>query len=429
MSSDAANSPIKDRVIGVIGAGTMGEGIAQTAAHAGFVVETLDTNPDLVKKAYATIHERLDRQVEKNKLPRHERDETIARLRIATGTDSFKNAELVIEAVPEDLTLKRRILGELAEKLSPRTVLASNTSSISMTKLADGLKHPERFIGMHFFNPAPVMKLVELISSPKTDFQTVVLGVSFANAFGKTPIKVKDSPGFVVNRVARPFYLESLAMLEGGVADVQTIDAAVRDVGRFPMGPFQLLDLIGLDVNLAVTKTVHEGFDKPARFAPNAIQSKLVEQGRLGRKTQRGFYDYSSEPATRSFETPVRSAEGWKPTAALTAFAKALNKPADRAMYLFARIMTAIINEAALAAETIALPREVDLGMKYGLNYPEGPLELADFIGLDVVQNLMREFAADDRSGRYEAAPLLLKHIAEGNLGEKSAAGFLRHSL
>ncbi len=429
MSSDASHAPNKDRIVGVVGAGTMGAGIAQTIAHAGFVVETLDANPDLVRKAYAAVKERLDRQVEKKKLPHHERDETLARLRVASGYDVFRNAELVIEAVPEDVGLKRRILGEIAAVVSPRAVIATNTSSISIAKLADGLPSPNRFLGMHFFNPAPVMKLIELVSGPQTDQQTMVLGVAFTNAFNKTPIKVKDSPGFVVNRVARPFYLESLAMLESGVADVQTIDAAVRDVGRFPMGPFQLLDLIGLDVNLAVTKTVHEGFNKPARFAPSSIQAKLVEQGRLGRKSGRGFYDYSSEPPTRSYETPVRRIDGWKPGAALVAFAQTLGKPADWAMYLYARIIVAIINEAALAAETIALPREVDLGMKLGLNYPEGPMEIADFIGLDVVRDLMAEFAKDDKSGRYEPAPLLLERIKVGKLGEKTAHGFLRHSL
>jgi 3-hydroxybutyryl-CoA dehydrogenase len=429
VSSQATNAPHKDRIVGVVGAGTMGAGIAQVAAQAGFIVETLDANPEVVRKAFAGIEERLDRQVEKKKLPQHERDETMARLRVAGGYDAFKDAELVIEAVPEDVSLKRRVLADVAAKVSPRAVIATNTSSISVAKLADGLPKPERFLGMHFFNPAPVMNLVELVSGPQTDQQTMVLGVAFANAFNKTPIKVKDSPGFVVNRVARPFYLESLAMLEAGVADVQTIDAAIRDVGKFPMGPFQLLDLIGLDVNLAVTRTVYEGFDKPARFAPSPIQIKLVEQGRLGRKSGRGFYDYSTEPPTRSFETPVRTSDGWKPTAVLTTLAQALGKPADRAMYLYARIIVAIINEAALTAGTIALPREIDLGMKLGLNYPDGPMEIADFIGLDVVRDLMVEFAKDDSSGRYQPAPLLLERIKVGKLGEKTAHGFLRHSL
>src|SRR5262249_36500283 len=157
-------------------------------------------------------------QVEKKKLPRHERDDALARLRASNGFESFKDADLVIEAVPEDAALKRRVLDEIAAKVTPRAVIATNTSSLSIAKLADGLAHPQRCMGMHFFNPAPVMKLVELISGPQTDQQTMVLGVAFANAFGKTPIKVKDSPGFVVNRVARPFYLESLSLLESGTA-------------------------------------------------------------------------------------------------------------------------------------------------------------------------------------------------------------------
>lgn len=429
MSKDAANQAIKDRKIAVIGSGTMGAGIAQTAAHAGFAVEMFDANPDLVRKAQAGIRAQLDKLVDKQKLLRHERDDIMERLRVAAGPADLKDVELVIEAVPEDLSIKKRVLAEAAAAAPATAVLATNTSSISIAKLADGLPSPQRFIGLHFFNPAPVMKLLEIVSGPATDAQTQVLGVAYAGAFGKTPIKVKDSPGFVVNRVARPFYLESLAMLEAGVADVQTIDAAMKSVGRFPMGPFELLDLIGLDVNLAVTKTVHEGFGNPTRFAPNPIQAKLVEQGRLGRKSGRGFYDHSSQPPTRSFETPVRAADGWKPSPALSAYAAALSKSADRNFYLFARIMTAIINEAALAAETIALPREVDLGMKLGFNFPEGPLEAADFAGLDVVLDLMREFQAEDRSGRHDPAPLLERHVRDGHLGEKVAHGFLRHSL
>lgn len=428
MSKESIGRPAHDRVIGVVGAGTMGAGIAHAAAAAGFAVETIDTSADLVKKAYAAIAERLDRRVEEGKLPRHERDAIVARLRVASGPESMRRAELIIEAVPEEMELKRRILQEYDAICSTSTVLASNTSALSIERLGEGLRHPQRFLGMHFFNPVPVMKLVELVHTPRSDPQTMVMGVSYANALGKTPIKVQDSPGFVVNRVARPFYLESLAMLEAGVADVATIDAAMKQVGRFPMGPFELLDLIGLDVNLAVTRAVHEGFGRPKRFAPSAIQAKLVEQGRLGRKTGRGFYDYSGHVPTPAYETVVRG-DGGRPGPAFAAFAAAAGKPADRNTYLYARVMLALINEGALAAETITLPRSVDLGVKLGLSFPEGVLEFADHVGLDVILPLMQELHANDPAGRYEPAPLLLQHVEAGELGEKSAAGFLRHWL
>ncbi len=418
-----------ERRIGVIGAGTMGAGIAQAAAQAGFVVETRDTNPDLVKRAHASIGDQLARQVEKGRISRAQRDAAVARLRVAAERDAFAGAALVIEAVPEDLGLKRRILSELDAALPPTVVLATNTSSLSVGALAEGMRHPQRFCGLHFFNPAPVMKLVELVRGPQTDDQTVLYGVAFARALGKTPIKVKDSPGFVVNRVARPFYLESLALLEAGAADVPTIDRAVKSVGGFPMGPFELLDLIGLDVNLAVTKSVYEGFGRPKRFAPSAIQERLVGQGRLGRKSGRGFYDYANSTPTPAYETAVRGSSERPGRPAFEAFAAALGKPGDGDSWLFGRVLLAIINEAARAAESIALPREVDVGMKLGLNYPSGPLELADLMGLDVVLEFMLAQQADDPAGRFDPAPLLLSRVSAGELGEKTAQGFLRHAL
>lgn len=429
MNNESVGQVTTERIVGVIGAGTMGAGIAHIAAQSGFVVETLDSSPDVVRKAYDGIRERVDSQVQKGRLPQHERDAIVGRLRVAEGFGCLKGAELVIEAAPEDLALKRKVLAEAEGVLDNGAVLATNTSSLSIAKLSEGLRRPERFIGIHFFNPAPVMNLTELIRGPQTSDHTLTLAVAFSNALGKTPIKVKDSPGFVVNRVARPFYLEALSLLESGFADVRTIDAAMREVGGYRMGPFELLDLIGLDVNLAVTTSVYEGFNRPARFAPSAIQKRLVEQGRVGRKTGRGFYDYSSNPPAIAFETSARSADAWTPGAAFAQFANVLGKPVDRAAYIYARIVAAVINEAARAAETIALPRDVDLGAKLGLNFPEGPMELADFAGLDIVLKLMQELHASDAAGRYEPAPLLIQRVQEGKLGEKSACGFLRHSL
>jgi 3-hydroxybutyryl-CoA dehydrogenase len=415
--------------MGVVGGGTMGAGIAQTAAQAGFAVRTFDARPEVVRAAYDAIAQRLDRQVTQGKRSRLERDKIVQRLHVADDTAAFKDAEVVIEAVPEDLALKKKVLGELDGLLPPTALLATNTSSLSIAELAESLRQPERFLGMHFFNPAPVMQLVELVSGPQTTEPTTIRGVSVVRSLDKTPIQVKDSPGFVVNRIARPFYLEALALLESGRADVRTIDAAVKSVGGLRMGPFELLDLIGLDVNLAVTQTVYEGFDRDARYAPSAIQVRLVEQGRHGRKTGCGFYDYTSNPAAVAFETPQRAAEASRPGPALRAMAETLGHTVDRAYWLYARIMLAIVNEAACVAESIARPNDVDIGARLGLNFPVGPLELADHVGLDVVLDAMREMHADDPAGRYTPAPLLIHCVDQGRLGEKTAYGFLRHSL
>ncbi|MFQ5430288.1 MAG: 3-hydroxyacyl-CoA dehydrogenase [Phycisphaerae bacterium] len=419
-----------DRVIGVVGSGTMGSGIAQTAATAGFVVRTLDTDPQLVKDAYAAVIERLDRRVAKGRLPRNERDETVARLHVANNVGELADAECVIEAVPEDLSLKRKVLAELQTAVSPRTLLATNTSSFSIAKLAEGLDRADRFLGMHFFNPAPVMKLVELVQGPQTSEQSLVDARAICTKLDKTPVKVKDSPGFIGNRVNRPFYLESLRLLETGEADVRSIDEAMKAVGGFRMGPFELLDLIGLDINLRVTETVYHDLGRPARFAPNAVQQSLVAAGHHGRKTGRGFYDHTNGDPTPAYETRLKNASSWQPRPALTAFAQMLDKPADRRLWLYARVFTAVMNEAARVADSIALPRDVNLAMELGFHYPEGPLAVADAVGLDIMQKLLSEFYEESgRDERYAPNPLLDRRVAEGHLGERAARGFLYHAL
>ena len=419
-----------ERVIGVIGSGTMGAGIAQACAASGFVVQNMDTDPELVRKAHAGIAARLDERVAKGKLPRGERDAILPRLQVASNLAALKDAECIIEAVPEDLALKRKVFGELDRIVSPRTLLATNTSCLSIAKIADGLKHADRFLGLHFFNPAPVMKLIEVVRGPATGDQAMVDARAIAAKLDKTAVKVKDSSGFIGNRVNRPFYLEAMRLCETGEADIRTIDAAMRTVGNFKMGPFELLDLIGLDVNLSVTTSVWEDFGKPARLAPNSIQQKLVAAGHLGRKTKRGFYDYANGEPTPAYESKPRDAAGWKPSKALSEWAAALGKPADRAMWIYSRILMAVINEAGLAAETIALPRDVNLTMELGFNYPEGPLTTADFVGLDITQRLLAEFSAETKGDpRYAPNPLMDAHVAKGELGEKTAHGFLYHAL
>lgn len=408
----------------------MGSGIAQAAAASGFQVRSVDTDPALVKTAHAKIAERLDDRVARGKLPRHERDATIDRLHIVKDYAALKDADIIVEAVPEELSIKRKIFGELDGIVSKRTLLATNTSSLSIAKIADGMKNAERFLGMHFFNPAPVMKLVELVRGPKTTEDAMVRARSVCTWLDKTPVKVKDSPGFIGNRVNRPFYLEALRLLETGAADIRAIDAAVKDRGGFKMGPFELLDLIGLDINLSVTESIYRDFNQPPKFKPNAIQQKLVEGGHLGRKTGRGFYDYSNGQPAPAYESKLQDASRWQASQPLKEFAAIRELPADRATWIYARILLAVISEAALVADSIALPQDTDIAMELGFNYPQGPLGVADFVGLDIIQRLLSSFYEETgHDPRYVANPLLDRRVANAHLGEKSARGFLYHAL
>jgi 3-hydroxybutyryl-CoA dehydrogenase len=330
------------------------------------------------------------------------------------------------------LSVKREVLGELAGRAGPRTLLATNTSSLSIAKLAAGLKHPERFLGMHFFNPAPVMQVVELVAGPATGDQAMVAGRAICTKLGKTAVRVKDSPGFIGNRVNRPFYLEALRLAETGEADIRSIDRAVKEVGGFRMGPFELLDLIGLDLSLRVTEAIYGDLGEPARLAPSALQQELVAQGHLGGKVGRGFYHNhrADGELTPAFEAPLKDRSCWKPTTALGEFAGALGRPADRAMWVYSRIFAAVVNEAALVAETIALPQDVDLTMELGFNYPQGPLAMADHVGLDVIRALLDDYGGESDGGqRFQPSPLLERRVAAGNFGEKTARGFLHHAL
>ncbi|MBO3274715.1 3-hydroxyacyl-CoA dehydrogenase PaaH [Pseudomonas schmalbachii] len=298
--------------VAVIGAGAMGVGIAQIAAQAGHPVKLYDARPGAAAQAIEGIDRQLGRLVEKGKLAADARNATVARMQAVDAIEELADSRLVIEAIVENLEVKRGLLRQLEELCAVDCILASNTSSLSITSLAAGLKQPRRVVGMHFFNPAPLMALVEIVSGLDTD-PAIANGLhALAGAWGKKPVHTRSTPGFIVNRVARPFYAESLRLLQEGAADCASLDALMRDAGGFRMGAFELTDLIGHDVNYAVTCSVFDAYYGDFRFQPSLIQKELVDAGRLGRKSGRGFYDYAEgterpQPAELASATSIDS--------------------------------------------------------------------------------------------------------------------------
>ncbi|MHC0430692.1 3-hydroxyacyl-CoA dehydrogenase [Streptomyces sp. O3] len=289
--------------VSVVGTGTMGQGIAQVALVAGHPVLLYDAAPGRAKAAADAITARLDRLVEKGRLTAADRDAATARLGSAESLAELAGSGLVVEAILERLDVKQRLFGELEDVVSDDCLLATNTSSLSVTAIGGALRKPGRFVGLHFFNPAPLLPLVEVVSGFATDESAATRAQETAQAWGKTPVRCADTPGFIVNRVARPFYAEALRVYEERAADPATIDAVLRECGGFRMGPFELTDLIGQDVNEAVTRSVWESFFQDPKFTPSLAQRRLVESGRLGRKSGRGWYAYEAgaerpEPST-----------------------------------------------------------------------------------------------------------------------------------
>ena len=287
MSRDAVNH------IAVVGAGTMGQGIAQLCAASGFSVLLYDVQAEIIAQAIQSIEANLNQIVEKKKIEPEEKTQILSRIK---PVDDFRQlqVDLVIEAVIEKLDVKQKIFSEL-EKINGKDCLfTSNTSSIPITQISSALRHKDRVAGLHFFNPAPIMKLVEIIRAGTTSDETVTRLQALVGALGKHAVVAQDSPGFIVNRVARHYYLEALKLLEEGVADIRTIDELMRSAG-FKLGPFELMDLIGVDTNLAVTKSVYNEFHQEPKFRPNRIQQQLVDAGYFGRKTGKGFYDYGKD--------------------------------------------------------------------------------------------------------------------------------------
>lgn len=284
------------RTIGVVGAGTMGAGIAQVAILAGLRVLLHDAIGAALAKGRSRIAQSVSRAVERGHVQADAAEEALRRLESISQLTEMRDAEFIIEAAPEDLSLKQRLFAELDGFVDPRAILATNTSSLSITAIAGATKHPERVVGMHFFNPVPAMALVEVVAGRRTGAGVVEETMALARRLGKTAVRAKDTPGFIVNRIARHFSLEALRILGEGGATHDQIDRVVKGAGRFRMGPFELMDLIGIDVNFAVSRSVYEAFFHDPRFRPHPIQQRMVESGLLGRKTGRGFYEYPDSP-------------------------------------------------------------------------------------------------------------------------------------
>lgn len=384
----------------MLGAGTMGAGIAQVAAEAGVEVALLDPVAGAYDRARDRIGGFLERRVAKGELHAGLAEAAMGRIREAGSVADLAATGFVIEAIPEELDLKRDAFRRLDAAASPAAILATNTSSLSVAAIAEAALRPERVVGMHFFNPVPRMALVEVVAAPSTDRAVVAATVALAERLGKTPVEAADTPGFIVNRVARPFYLEALRILGEGAVDAATIDAALREAG-FRMGPFELVDTIGLDVNLAVSESVWEAFGRAPRYLPHALQRALVQAGRLGRKTGAGFYEYESDG---------ERAAPWPGLPPSTGGIGVLPPDAIRD-----RVLSTIVNEAASAVEDrTATPAAIDTAMRLGTNWPAGPLAWGERIGLARVVASLDALAATSPDARYAAVPLLRSLAGSG---------------
>jgi 3-hydroxybutyryl-CoA dehydrogenase len=398
-----------DKRIGIIGSGIMGSGIAQLAAVNGWTVAMLDVSPEVVERALGEIEKRLQRMVEKQKLTPNERDQSRGRLRAATSpADLAAGSHLIIEAVSEDLALKTKVLTPIAKQAPPQTIFASNTSSLSITRIGQAIDKSSRMVGMHFFNPPWLMPLVEVIAGAESDSNAVDQVAAIAGSWGKTVVRAKDTPGFIVNRVARGYYLEALRMLGEGIASIAEIDGTMKQLGGFKLGPFELMDLVGIDVNFSVSASVWEQLGRPARMTPHPIQAEQRDRGLLGRKTKRGFYDYSVEPPAPALDRepgPFAVAEAIRQ--AVSAFVQhGTDRPGtEKENFIFARILATIINEAALALdEGVASKEDIDTAMRLGTNYPRGPLEWADLIGREHCGRMLLELNASVTDDRFRPA-------------------------
>lgn len=377
--------------IGVLGSGSMGSGIAQVAAAAGHEVVIFDNHASAMDRARQKLQEVFDLLVEKGKLGREEATAIHGRIHFADRMHGLRGVGLLIEAIIEDLTVKKAEFEQLEDVVGPDCIMATNTSSLSIAAIASACKRPERAIGIHFFNPAPLMKLVEVIPAVQTHPDIVAQSVELMKSWGKETVVAKDTPGFIVNRIARPYYGEALRILEEGFADAATIDWAMKELGKFRMGPFELMDYIGNDINYTVTETVFQAFYFDSRYKPSFTQKRLVEAGYLGRKTGRGFYSYAPDAPVAE---PLKNAE--------------LGRD------IVHRIVTMLVNEAADALYWgVATRDDIDRAMTTGVNYPKGLLLWADELGVSHCVETLDRLYEEYHEDRYRCSPLLRKMARE----------------
>jgi len=373
--------------IGIIGSGTMGAGIAQVAAQAGNNVVVIDTNEAVLNKAKHSLQNTLSKLTEKGKLSAEKAASIFSLISWELSINKLNESDLVIEAIVERLDIKQTLFTELENIVSEQCILASNTSSLSVTSIASACKLPQRVIGIHFFNPAPIMELVEIVPALQTSQDIVGKSIAMIDSWNKKTVRTKDTPGFIVNRIARPFYSEAIRLYEEGVASIETIDHAMKVYGGFRMGPFELMDLIGHDVNYAVTETVWASFYFDPRYTPSFTQKRLVEAKWFGRKSGRGFYDYA--------ETAIK-------------YEPELHE--ESAKEICWRVLVMLINEAANALFLhVASKEDIDLAMTKGVNYPKGLLHWADEKGIAACVEMLDALYEEYHEDRYRCSPLLRK--------------------
>ena len=385
----------RDTLIGIVGAGAMGSGIAQVAAVAGHGVVLADADPYAVRRARDTLTKTLAREVEKGRLLAGGDATVLGRISFVEGVDNlapFAGCGFAIEAIIERLDAKKTLFSALEAVARDDAILATNTSSLPVAAIGSACKRPERVIGVHFFNPAPVMPLVEIVPSLATLSQVVSAARGLVDSWKKTTVLTSDTPGFIVNRVARPFYGESIRIYEEGIADIVTIDWAMKTVGGFRMGPFELMDFIGHDVNFVVTRSVFEGLSFDPRYRPSVTQQRLVEAGWLGKKSGRGFYDYRSG-----------------------ATAPAPNEDRALGQQIVDRTVAMLVNEAVDAVlMRVATPRDIDLAMTKGVNYPRGLIAWGEEIGMATILGRLEALYGEYGEDRYRPSALLRRIVRDG---------------
>ncbi len=379
--------------VGIIGSGTMGIGIAQVAATNGCEVFLFDVNKEQTEKSLSGLKKTLDKLSEKGKISAEKADEIHGKIVPSEQISDLKDCNLVIEAIVENADIKKKVFAELESHVSENCVIGSNTSSISITSLSADLKNPQRFIGIHFFNPAPLMPLVELIPGLLTQEDLPQEMYDLMKSWDKIPVIAKDTPGFIVNRIARPFYGEALRIVEENLATPEQVDEAMKTFGHFRMGPFELMDLIGVDVNYTVTATVYKDFFYDPKYKPSLLQQRMSEAKLHGRKTGKGFYDYSE-----GAEKPVAK------------------KDEKLYVFIYLRIMAMLVNEAVEAKRLkIASDRDIELAMQKGVNYPKGLLYWGRELGFDKLSVILTQLYNDYGEERYRQSPLLKKMESDRN--------------